>query len=248
MAKKIRFPLEMADGAQVRNLEDLREHFDLTTVLEYYKNGKLLTWLQDRYFDGEAAAVQALDETAPDLQPKLCEIFGAAYTGEAVDLEEISRRQERLERLRTFTDEAEFIDHIDQVAFDQEELADLLDEDVTTIYLCGEKFTVPISRKGMTYIGINSPSVHISGKLPETANELDIEFVTCIVDNLKSTQSELIRALKAVKAAKADDAIAKEPDDVQSAAQHEESSKSEGSPFKELVDMMEGMFTPYIKK
>ena len=192
MAKKIRFPLVMADGVQVRNLEDLREHFDLTTVLEYYKNGKLLTWLQDRYFDDEAAAVQALDEAAPDLQPKLCEIFGAAYTGEAVDLEEISRRQERLERLRTFTDEAEFIDHIDQVAFDQEELADLLDEGETTIYLCGEKFTVPASRKGMTYIGVNSPSVHISVQLLEDMWEFGIEFVNCHSDFEEITLSEPI--------------------------------------------------------
>ena len=42
MAKKIRFPLEMPDGTQVRTLQDLKEHFDLVSALEYYKSGKLL--------------------------------------------------------------------------------------------------------------------------------------------------------------------------------------------------------------
>ena len=29
MAKKIKFALKMKDGAEVRNIEDLREHFDI---------------------------------------------------------------------------------------------------------------------------------------------------------------------------------------------------------------------------
>jgi hypothetical protein len=66
MAKKVKFPLTMADGAQVRTLEELREHFDLA---------------------------------------------GA----------------------------------VDSVAFSQEDLADLLDEGVNPIYLCGELFTIPPS-------------------------------------------------------------------------------------------------------
>ena len=183
--KKIRFPLEMADGAEVRSLEDLQEHFDLESVLEYYKNGRLLTWLQDRYLESEAAAVAALNEQTPDFQQKLCEIFGVEYTGETVDLEEIARRQERLAKLRTYTDDAEMIGHIDQVAFDQEDLADLLDEDAKEIYLCGDRFTIPASRKGVTYIGINEPKVHISGVVSSSSEDLGIQFLDVEVDNLQ---------------------------------------------------------------
>ena len=184
MAKKIRFPLKLAEETEVRTLEELREHFDLQAVLEYYKNGKLLTWLDDRYLEGEAEAIRALDESAPDFQQRLCSVFQVEYTGAGVDMEEIERRQERLKRLRTITDEAEYIQNIDMVAFDQEELADLLDEGQSTIYLCGEKFTVPASRKGITYVGINEPAVHISGKVPETAEELEIVFTGITCDNL----------------------------------------------------------------
>ena len=47
--KKIRFPLKLADGTQARSLEELKEHFDLASMLEHYSSGKLLIWLQDRY-------------------------------------------------------------------------------------------------------------------------------------------------------------------------------------------------------
>ena len=184
MAKKIRFPLKLAEETEVRTLEELREHFDLQAVLEYYKNGKLLTWLDDRYLEGEAEAIRALDESAPDFQQRLCSVFQVEYTGAGVDMEEIERRQERLKRLRTITDEAEYIQNIDMVAFDQEELADLLDEGQSTICLCGEKFTVPASRKGITYVGINEPAVHISGRIPKTAEELGIVFTGITCDNL----------------------------------------------------------------
>ncbi len=47
MARKIRFPLRMKNGAEVRTLEELRENFDLESVLGYYTDGKLQTWLAD---------------------------------------------------------------------------------------------------------------------------------------------------------------------------------------------------------
>lgn len=182
MAKKIRFPLILAEGAQVRSIEELREHFDLDLILGYYKSGKLLTWLEDRYLEGEARAIRTLDEAALDFQRRLCEALQVEYTGADVDLEAIRIRQERLAHLRTMTDEDEFLQNIDNVAFDQEELADLLDEEQTTVYLCGKRFTVPASRKGVTYVGINEPEVKISGDIPANFDELGITFRTCKVD------------------------------------------------------------------
>ena len=182
MAKKIRFPLKLADGTQARSLEELKEHFDLASVLEHYSSGKLLTWLQDRYIESEAQAVAALDREKPDFQKNLCAIFGVEYVSEE-DLEAIQLRQERLAKLRMITDEDEYLQNIDCVAFDQEELADLLDEGITTIYLCGNRFLIPISQKGVTYIGINSPAVHLSGTFPEDMSELGITCKDCTVDN-----------------------------------------------------------------
>lgn len=184
MAKKIRFPLSLPDGAQARSLDELQEHFDLEAVLGHYKSGKLLTWLRDRYNEEEADALEALDEAAPDFQRRLCEVLGVEFTGSGADLEEIARRQERLAKLRQFTDEDEFILGIDFVAFDQEELADLLDEGCEKIYLCGERFTVPAFQRNKTYVGVNSPTVRISGTVGSDWAERNITFDGCQVDNL----------------------------------------------------------------
>ena len=51
MVIKIKYALTMADGAKVRTLEDLRDHFDWPHVLGYFLDGKLAEWLRDRYFD-----------------------------------------------------------------------------------------------------------------------------------------------------------------------------------------------------
>ena len=172
------------NGKQIRQLEALRESFDLLPVLEYYKNGKLLKWLQDRFYENEAAALELLDENAPDFVQQLCAIFGVEYSGEEIDIEEIAQKQERLAKLRTYTDDAEVISNIELVAFDQEELAELLHSGAEKIYLCADSFVVPVSQKNKCYIGINNPAVHIGGEIPENWDEQSIEFVDCMVDNL----------------------------------------------------------------
>ena len=39
MARKIKFPLKMADGAEVRTLDELKEHFDVESVVGYFSDG-----------------------------------------------------------------------------------------------------------------------------------------------------------------------------------------------------------------
>lgn len=122
MAKKIRFPLQMKDGAAVRTLEELREHFDLESVLGYFADGKLKTWLSDRYYDEMAEKVASLTADTPDLNAKLCEIFGVEYSSDAdeTDFEALQRRNEKLRVLREVTDNQAILNNVDAVAFDQD--------------------------------------------------------------------------------------------------------------------------------
>ena len=71
MAKKIKFALKMKDGAEVRNIEDLREHFDIDVVVGYFLDGRLLTWLGNFYYDTEADLVEKLDKNDGQLKKKL---------------------------------------------------------------------------------------------------------------------------------------------------------------------------------
>ena len=161
MARNIRFPLKMKNGAEVRSLDELKENFDLESVLGYFTDGKLSKWLADRYYDEKAEAVAALSSDTPGLNAKLCEILEVEYQAEAdeTDLEEIQRRKEKYQILCAVTDNRDVLDNVDLVAMDQDELFDILDEDTDKVYLYGEKFNIPFGRKNITYIGVNAPLV-----------------------------------------------------------------------------------------
>lgn len=200
MAKIIRFPLVMADGHPATSLEELRVHFDLEKVLEYYyNNNRLLTWLNHRGLEDEADALRALSEKAPDFQKKLCDIFQVAYEGE-IDAEKLIRHIHRLRRVKNVTDEREHHRNADLVAFSQEELAELvLDGGETTVYLCQEDgedflFTIPGSRRDVTYIGIphngKKPKVRISGGVLGRLDELGIKLLSCQVEKQEPPQPD----------------------------------------------------------
>ena len=159
MAKKIRFPLEMKNEIEVRSMEELRNNFSISRVLSYLKNGKLEIWLRDRFETDIADKIGQLDSQAEDLAKRLCEIFDTPYNEKTE--EELKKAEERTERiilLKKYTDDKQFEAVIDSVAFNQ-------DEDADTIYLCGEKFSIPLAKEGVSYIGINQPMVVIDSKV-----------------------------------------------------------------------------------
>lgn len=134
MAKKVKFPLDMGKDNEgndilVREIGELKEHYNAEKVTEYFLNGKLLTWLKDRYYDEEAEQVEKLSEQTNLHNPaaKLGEIFGVKVE-EMVDVKELETRREKLEKLRAITSDDEILENVDSVAFSQEELGDLLDE------------------------------------------------------------------------------------------------------------------------
>lgn len=177
MAKKIRFPLEMKDGIGVRDLERLKENFSLEKILFYLADGKLEIWLRDRYLDELADAISRLDKEDAELNRKICDIFEVEYVQEEeADLEKAIDRKRKMELLEEFTEEKKYFDLIDQIAFDQDDLYDLLDEGAMVIYLCGDRFPVPLGKNGIRYIGINNPTVVISSKEKVEFEEKNIFF------------------------------------------------------------------------
>lgn len=168
MARKVKFSLKMSDGAQVRTIEELREHFDIGAVLDYYIDGRLSEWLTDRYYDEEAQKVNALASCSNSCIIKsLCDILDVPYSqtkAKQFDLDNIARMNERREHLKKFTADDAILEAVDRVAFSQEELADLLASDVKIIYLCGEYFIIPGNIGGITYIGVNNPVVEFDSE------------------------------------------------------------------------------------
>lgn len=198
MAKKIRFPLEMDNGIEVRSMEELRENFSLSKVMCYLRDGKLITWLRDRYVNDIADLIEELDFQDEELAKKVLEIFDISYDElTEKELEKALERAERILKLKEYTDDRQYDKVIDNVAFNQDELYDLLDENATTIYLCGEKFSIPLSKSGIKYVGINSPLVVIDSKV-----EVDWLERNITVENVEfdDKYQEIMNANKKVEA------------------------------------------------
>lgn len=148
MAKKVRFPLIMKDGAEVRRLHDLTEHFDLEKALEYAGNGKLEKWLRDRMCADMADEVQKIDVSDEKAGRKICEIIFS----------------------------------VGSVAFEQEDLYDILEEGKEKIYLMGTEFEIPLGQRNVTYIGLNHPVILVNSKEVVDWEEKGIQIKGCVFD------------------------------------------------------------------
>lgn len=107
----VKFPLKMSDGTSVRTIEELREHFDLRAVLDHYSNGKLLKWLEERYYVEEAQKVKALKVSSKNFSQELCEILGVSYlerNDEGLTIDDIIGNNERYEELKKYTVDEKF--------------------------------------------------------------------------------------------------------------------------------------------
>lgn len=147
----VKFPLEMKDGVQVRNIAELKENFDVEKVVGYFLDGKLKKWLDARWYEDESEAISNLNQSDPLLARHLCEIFGVAYVENKINIEEIDAKNARISKLKQFTDDLEILTNIDCVAFNQEELAELYEQGKETIYLCEGKFKIPQSKMKLKY-------------------------------------------------------------------------------------------------
>lgn len=179
--KKIKLPLEVANGVQARNLDELKNNWDMEKILLYFTNGRLSSWLQDRYYTELAAQVASVDdEDSRIIQRKLCKIFGVEYDEHIIDIDLLNEKNRRLEIVKAYTCDERVLKNISCVAFDQEELAELLDAGEELIFLCNNTFSIPLTVTDKHYVGIGDVIVEISSKTVIDFDELGIKF-----DNIK---------------------------------------------------------------
>lgn len=177
MARKIKFALEMSSGVKVRgSIEELRENFDLEKAIGHFLSGRLVEWLEDRYYEEEAETVKMIDKDVPDLRQRLCAALGVEYAGdEEIDIKTLERINEKKTILRQKTSDENMINNASKTAFNQEELSDLLDMDTSVIYLFGESFNIPTRMKNKKYVGIlGKPKINIKAKNIEELENLGI--------------------------------------------------------------------------
>ena len=186
------FKLKLKDDVEVSTIEELRDNFDLEKTVEYFQNGELLTWLEDRFYDDEADAISEIKPGDDNFAAKICAALNVEYT----DLEFVRRVREKKNFLANKTDDAEIIDNAVATALNQEDLGALIQMDYKTIYLCGEQFNVPIRIADRKYIGIlGTPKIKIRAQSQEDLDAKNIVFENCKLPYAKETPIEGLRAL-----------------------------------------------------
>ena len=195
MAKKIKFALKMKDGVEERSFQELQENFDLNQVTAYFLDGRLETWLSDRYYDEAAEQIESLQKEDPELQKKLCQIFGVKYEADSMTPEEIEVRNRKLAKLKEVTDDEEILASVDSVAFSQEELQTLLNNGNDRVYLCGKGFVIPEELQNKTYIGIDAKIAVLPGALDHFKKN-HIRLLNIEVETKKNLEEGLKQELK----------------------------------------------------
>ena len=182
MAKKIRFSLEMENGRKIRTLDELRENFSLTKVVEYFDDQKLFHWLEDRYYTEQVEKLKQLNREDADFYRKICHIFEVEYREKDEDIDEKLEVEKRKAQLKQFTDDKTVLEHVHQVAFNQDELYDLLDDNISDIYLCGEIFRIPLAKENVSYIGVNTPIIRVESQKCIDWEKTKIHIIGCRFD------------------------------------------------------------------
>ena len=180
MARKIRFGLELKDGYKASDsIEEIREHFDYAKLVEYFLNGKLKQWLEDRHYESEAIELSALKPDASDFKERLCYIFKVDSKSSAVDkmivddMEKIKKR----DLVRQYTSDEDVLNNIETVATTQEELENLCKQKSKVIYLCGKDLSISPEYENVTYVGLGNVTVSVDSDCEVNFTEKNIMFI-----------------------------------------------------------------------
>ena len=185
MAKKIKFPLEFSNGVKVRTLEVLQDYADVESILRYYHNGKLQTWLDARDYNDIVSQILSIDTYDTSYVNTLCNILGIKYENLDIEVHEIQKNEEKLKRLRRLTSDENILVNVENIVFNQQELDELVIQKPELIYLCADEnqiYTINKKIKNIRYIGIfGKPSIQVEAENLRELFELEIKFKDVIL-------------------------------------------------------------------
>ena len=147
----------IVNGKEIHLLDELRENFDAEEILKALNDGSLKGFLTSHYYEREANAIAGLTLESKDCLKKICTALNVDYLKQ--DFVMTPEVEARLEVIKQFTTDEKILQNFSQIALNQEELATLLNNGEKTIYLCHNKFSIPLSQSNITYIGIDNPTI-----------------------------------------------------------------------------------------
>lgn len=180
MAKKIKFPLEFSNGVKVRTLEELQQYADVESILRYYHNEKLKVWLEARDYNDIVSQLLLIDTNDGSYVNTLCNILGIEYENLDLDVYEIQKNEEKLNRLRRLTSDETLLTNVENIVFNQQELDELVIQKAELIYLCADEnqiYTINKEFKNIRYVGLfGKPSIQVEAENIRELFDIGIKF------------------------------------------------------------------------
>lgn len=200
VSQKITFPFPQGTETSESNtlsfqsLEELRQEISLEDLMKALSDGSLTNWLNDFFYELEATSVSELPtEDTPTNRRKLCNILNLNfYELQELTPEEQSIYDAKKAIMEQYTSEPDILCHVLDTATNQGELAKLLKENISPIYLCHGTFSIPIQKCGVHYIGIGTPMIN-AGFSQEQYEKAGITF-----ENLQLPPAKEDEQLKAI--------------------------------------------------
>ena len=173
--KKIKFPLEMKDGRKVRELDELKESFDMRRAVEYFCSGKLQTWLDNVYASDIVDELNKLTGEEEDFVERFTEALGVKCE-EEVNVSEIIHDSFLKEKLKRFYPEEESEAMVEKTADTQERFEQLIKAGHKEIYLLSGTFSILKKMKELKLNGLDSPKVVIKAQTAKEFRKQEISL------------------------------------------------------------------------
>lgn len=185
MVRCIKFPLEMENGVKVRTLEELRKNFSIEKVMLNYINGKLFKWLVDRGYEYEAKKIKEIDNiNEVDIPRYICQVFKVEYNHNInLDIKSLKNREGKINILKIDTKDDSIIEKVDNIAFNQEELLNILDKGEEEICLYNNNFEIPLDKENINYTGIKNAIINLNIDDISILGKKNIKFKDIIIKN-----------------------------------------------------------------
>lgn len=174
--KKIRFPLEMAGGKLVKELDEFQEYFDLEKALEYFQNRKLQKWLENTYNDDILEELEELTGEEEDFIERFTEALGVECQKVQLDVKAVLEKAHLKEKLKRLFPEETVEKMVELSADSQEMLEKLMKDGKKKIYLVDGTYKISQNARNIVFIGIGDAKVEIEEKDAHRFLEQGLQF------------------------------------------------------------------------
>lgn len=138
----------------IHSLPELR-NYSIEDLIKSYIDGSLSAWLKSHFYYAEYEKISALNSDMPNLKQRIGEILKLTLINDEVD-EKVARK---MDLIKGYVDEKNLKEIASYTATNQTELAEFIVSNKNVIYLYKDIFSIPITKPGIKYIGINNPVI-----------------------------------------------------------------------------------------